>query len=104
LLAYLTFCIVLKQPSAIRSFRRAYHEIYLAVKDALSWGRSAVVPLIFSRKVIAHPAVLSQSRLSVTFGREVSRNWWDHAAIATAASGRPMGSNRWPKPKPSVPL
>ena len=24
----------------------------------------------------------------------VSRNWWDHAAIATAASGRPMGSNR----------
>jgi hypothetical protein len=24
----------------------------------------------------------------------VSRNWWDHAAIAIAAAGRPMGSNR----------
>ncbi len=23
----------------------------------------------------------------------VSRNWWDHAAIATAESGRPMGWN-----------
>src|ERR1700756_1080772 len=25
----------------------------------------------------------------------VSRNWWDHAAILAATSGRPMGSNRW---------
>ena len=24
----------------------------------------------------------------------VSRNWWDHAAILTVTSGRPMGSNR----------
>jgi gentisate 1,2-dioxygenase len=26
--------------------------------------------------------------------RGVSRNWWDHVAIAIVASGRPMGSNR----------
>jgi DNA mismatch repair protein MutS len=26
--------------------------------------------------------------------RGVSRNWWDHAAILTVTSGRPMGSNR----------
>jgi len=29
-----------------------------------------------------------------TITEGVSRNWWDHAAIATAASGRPTGSNR----------
>jgi hypothetical protein len=26
--------------------------------------------------------------------RGVSRNWWDHAAILTVTSGRPVGSNR----------
>ena len=32
--------------------------------------------------------------LALAYVRGLSEIWWDHAAIATSAFGRPMGSNR----------